>query len=134
MIVLTNNRINLVDSMGKLVTYKIVEHVKQCVEMAWHQKIGLLVICQDETGQEMFGFDVNEDNITQWTTTYPIHEEAMISYVDEIIISQIDDNTYWVFVEDNDVTDLKERPNKKANVKVFIWTKDALAFKGTLTN
>lgn len=58
----------------------------------------------------------------------------MISFVDEIIISQIDDNSYWIFVEDNDVTDLKERPNKKANIKVFVWTKDSLAFKGILTS
>jgi hypothetical protein len=75
--------------------------------MIWDARIGLLAICQDETGQELFGFDVNEDNITQWNSTYPIHEEAMISFVDEIIISQIDNSTYWMFVEDNDVTDLK---------------------------
>ena len=72
-IVLTNNRINLVNSQGKLVTYKIVEHIKKCVEMVWNEKVGLLVVCQDETGQEIFGFNVNEDNITQWNVTYPIH-------------------------------------------------------------
>ena len=58
----------------------------------------------------------------------------MISYVDEILISQIDENTYWIFIEDNDVTDLKEKVTKKANIKVFVWTKEALEFKGILTS
>jgi hypothetical protein len=50
-LVLSNNRINLLTSDNKLETYKIIEVSKKCSAMAYHPKIGALVFCEDTDGQ-----------------------------------------------------------------------------------
>lgn len=52
-VVLTNNRLNLIDNETKLITYKIIENVKQCTELTYQKRWGLVVFCEDLTGDEI---------------------------------------------------------------------------------
>jgi non-homologous end joining protein Ku len=63
-----------------------------------------------------------------------LHEDSSVKVANEIKIFQIDDKSWYVFILDNDISDLRETVTKHANIKAFVLTKDSLEFKGVLTS
>lgn len=64
-LVLTNNKIYLVDNTSEIIIETEIDNAKQCTEMTWHENVGLLVFCSSFDGQEMLRFDVTSNSIKQ---------------------------------------------------------------------